>query len=252
MKKIELLLTVIFGLITIISWFFPDIDILYKVFISTPLALLIVYILLKDRLSYFFKKYWIEIISVLLLISSLVTIWKAFPHLLLPSVIIILTCISISILLHLKFTQAKIFKHRSLIRTIPFDTTWVLNHWGGNCASIKANKMSFSGTVAPQGTDGSHINLKGLLELGSSYLIKCKVKSLPNTTGKIQLWCHDNLGASVHGSDTVTEFIIPSTRGENLELTFNPLFNNDIRIHLQYSPGDGAIEVSELAIYKLK
>jgi hypothetical protein len=252
MKKPELLLTIIFGLITLISWFFPDIDLAYKVLITSLLVLSILYLVFKEKLSYFFKKHWIEIIAALLLISSLIIIWKAFPNLLLPSIIIILTSISICLLLYLKLTQTKVFRHRTIIRTIPLDTSWQLNHWGSSCASINANKMIFKGTAAPQGSDGSHIDFSGLLEVGSSYLIKCHAKSVPGTTGKMQLWCHDNLGSSVHGSDRATEFKTPSTKGDDIQLIFNPLFNNDIRIHLQYYPGNGTIEISDVVIYCIK
>jgi hypothetical protein len=54
--------------------------------------------------------------------------------------------------------------------------------------------MIFTGTTAPQGTDGSHIDLKDFLEIGSLYEIVCFSKSDQNTVAKFQLWCHDKTG----------------------------------------------------------
>jgi len=209
-------------------------------------------IVFREKLSYFFRKLWLEITTLGLLIISSLIIWQAFPEFLIPFEIIFLTSISIVILFNLKYNQKKVFKSKTLIRSVNIDNAWALNHWGGNCASIESNKMIFRGKTAPLGNEGSHTDFKNFLEYGTSYAIRCFVKSSPDSTGYFQLWCHDNIGAPIHGVEIATEFRKPSIKGEYVELIFKPLFNNDLRIHLQYSPGEGFIEVTNVEIFKLK
>lgn len=110
--------------------------------------------------------------------------------------------------------------------------------------------MTFTGTTAPKGTDGSHIDLLDLLEMGNIYEISCFAKSERNTTGKFQLWCHDNFG-QINGVNESTPYKTPSAKGEKIDLKFKADFNQNIRIHLQYEPGLGSIIVSDINIYKL-
>jgi hypothetical protein len=252
MKKYEWFLTLIFGTVSILSWLFPNIKIEFKVSITGIIIGLIGLLFFKDKLSYFFRKFWLEIITITLLIISSLIIWQAFPDFFLPLIIILLICISITIMVNLKYNQKQVFRSRTLVQAVRINNAWVLNHWGGKCAVIESNKMIFKGKIAPIGNDGSHIDFKDFLEYGTSYAIRCFVISSPDCTAYFQLWCHDNIGASVHGVEIATEFKRPSIKGEFFELVFKPLFNHDLRIHLQYSPGEGSIEVSDVEIYKLK
>jgi hypothetical protein len=135
---------------------------------------------------------------------------------------------------------------------ISINNLWILNHWGSNCASLVGGKIVFTGTSAPKGTDGSHITLNYLLEVGKTYEISCFTKSADDTDGMIQLWCHDETGAKPYGVDVQTSYKTPSTEGERIKLNFKALFNKHIRIHLQYRPGKGQIEVSDVKINELK
>ena len=135
---------------------------------------------------------------------------------------------------------------------IPINNLWWLNHWGSNCASIVDEKMFFTGNFAPKGTDGSHIDLNNLLELGGIYEISCIAKSSPNTNAMFQLWCHDQTGSKPYGVDVKTPYATPSVEGDKISLNFKADFNKNVRIHLQYKPGEGSIEVSELRIAQLK
>jgi hypothetical protein len=252
MKKQELALALIFGFITVMSWFFPIIELVFKFLITAVILCLIALIIFRDNLAYFFRKFWLEITAVSIIAISSLLIWKTFPDSFIPLEIIFLTCISITILVNLKYNQKQVFKNRSLLRTIKIDNAWALNHWGGDCASIESDRMIFKGKKAPLGNEGSHTDLKNFLDYGLSYAIRCYAKSTQGTTGYFQLWCHDNIGAPIHGVEIATEFKRPSLKGEYIELIFKPLFNNDLRIHLQYSPGEGSIEVNHVEIYKLK
>ncbi|MFW5804318.1 MAG: hypothetical protein ACOCWG_03695 [bacterium] len=135
---------------------------------------------------------------------------------------------------------------------IPINNLWRLNHWGSNCASIVGNKMIFEGTSAPKAKDGSHIDLNNILEIGMTYEISCFAKSNVNTTGMFQLWCHDKTGVKPDGSHSATPYKTPKTEGELIKLNFKAEYNKNIRIHLQYTPGQGQIEVSEIKISKLR
>jgi hypothetical protein len=135
---------------------------------------------------------------------------------------------------------------------IPINNTWILNHWGSDVASIEKDKMIFRGTRTRLETDGCHINLKNMLKVGSFYKISCFVKALPNTTGKFQLWCHDNMGIEPNGSSAAIPYATPSIEGERCSLQFEAKFNTNLRIHLQYSPGEGQIEVSDIRITELQ
>jgi hypothetical protein len=252
MKKTDILLGFIAVIFTLFSWYFPDINLTLKFLITGLLLISVCITVFRERLSFVLRKFWQEIISVIILVVTFLIISNVYKDLIIPATIIILTSISTVILVNQKFNQVKVFKNRSLLCMIPIDNRWTLNHWGSSCASIQSNKMIFTGTKAIIGNDGSHIDFKNLLEYGTTYLIKCTAKSLPNTTGHFQLWCHDNAGAVVHGVELATEFKTPSKKGEAFEIIFKPLFNNDLRIHLQYAPGDGTIEVNDVMIYKLK
>jgi hypothetical protein len=142
----------------------------------------------------------------------------------------------------------KIEKIKEKSEKIPINNLWRLNHWGGSCASIIGDKMIFAGTSVPKETDGSHIDLNNMLEIGKSYEISCFVKSDPRTNGMFQLWCHDNTGVKPAGVNVSTDFKIPSVDGEQLKLIFRASYNKNVRIHLQYKPGQGRIEVGDVRI----
>lgn len=146
----------------------------------------------------------------------------------------------------------EIEKIKEKSQQIPINSSWRLNHWGSNCASIINDKMIFKGTFAPKGTDGSHIDLNNLLEIGKTYEVSCLTKSLTNTNGMFQLWCHDKTGTKPDGASETTKFKTPSTEGERIKLNFKAVYNNNIRLHLQYKPGQGQIQVSDVKINDFK
>jgi len=135
---------------------------------------------------------------------------------------------------------------------VPINNLWVLNHWGSDVASIENGKMIFKGLSARLKTDGCHINLIGILKIGSFYKVSCFVKALPNTTGEFQLWCHDKLGKDPQGIEAAIPYATPSVAGEKCSLRFEAKNNTNLRIHLQYLPGAGQIEVSDVKITELK
>lgn len=249
--KTEYYLHIIFGLFGIIVWFVPEgSGIKTKLLISGIILLSVALILFKEKL-YIFRKYWQEAISLTLLTSIFLFFKNAFPALLIPATLIILASVSIALLMSLKYRQGSVYKSKVFLRDIVIDNRWRLNHWGSNCANISGDKMVFIGTSAPNGTDGSHIDLNDFLEIGKKYEISCFAKSDPSTTGMFQLWCHDQTGSKPDGATAITPYKTPSTNGERVALNYAAQYNQNIRIHLQYTPGQGRIEISDVRVYKL-
>ncbi|MFZ5982070.1 MAG: hypothetical protein ACOYS2_00640, partial [Patescibacteria group bacterium] len=138
------------------------------------------------------------------------------------------------------------------IEKVPINNLWKLNHWGGSCARLENGVMIFEGTNMPKDADGSHINLLDSLEVGKKYEISCFAKATSGTSGMFQLWCHDNTGINPHGSHVATSFKSPPKEGERFKVVFEASYNKSVRIHLQYKPGTGRVEVSDVKIVEIK
>ena len=253
MRRLDTLLGITSLALGLLGWWFPNIELKLKIIISGLALLAILLIFFKDKLqrvSFFFRKNWQLTLSGVLLIAFVLLFKTAFKDLLFPALLIILISISISILIAFRYGQSIPYKSKRLIRSVAFTENWRLNHWGSNCARIEGNRMIFSGLTAPNGTDGSHIDYTNLLEIGASYEITCFAKSQKNTKGQFQLWCHDKTG-EINGISVSTDYKTPSTKGNLVSINFPAKFNQNIRIHLQYNPGEGEIEISDVTIYKL-
>jgi len=72
MKNKETLLAIIFGLITILAWIFPAIEIKIKILILILAFLSVGLIYFKEKLSYFFRNNWQEILSFVLILIFLI------------------------------------------------------------------------------------------------------------------------------------------------------------------------------------
>ena len=251
MKNKETFISLLFGILGLIAWYFPEINLKLKIVITLIIVLSIIFIYIRQRLSYVFRKYWQEIISVSLLLIVYLIFKNAYYELLIPAATIIFTSIAISFLISTKYGQTFVYKKRILLKIISFNEGWHLNHWGGNYASVYNNKMIFQGTAASGGADGSNIDLIDFLEIGTTYEIQCFAKSASNTTGMFQLWCHDK-SVEPNGVNEATVFRTPSTNGDIIGLPFTAQFNHNIRIHLQYRPGEGRIEISNVKIFQLR
>ena len=253
MKNRETIISVVFGLLSITAWYFPAIELQTKILITGTAAIAVMVVFLKERLSYFFRRYWHEIV-VLMLIGIVYEIFdKVYPQLLIPAAAIILASIVISLLISFKYRDAFIYRSKVFIKSVAIDDKWDLNHWGSSCASINNGKMYFTGTSAPSGTDGSNTNLFNILDIGSTYEITCFAKSEAGTDGRFQLWCHDGANSTEpNGVSEATNYRTPPVNGETIYLPpFKAAYNRNIRIHLQYTPGAGTIIVDDVKIVKL-
>lgn len=134
---------------------------------------------------------------------------------------------------------------------IPINNLWILNHWGSDVASINDGRMIFKGTKTRLEMDGSHVNLANILKIGKIYVVSCFVRALPGTTAEFQLWCHDNIGVEPYGSENAIPYATPAIEGSRCNLRFVATQNTNLRIHLQYRPGNGQIEVSDIRIKEI-
>jgi len=137
---------------------------------------------------------------------------------------------------------------------------WNLNSWGKpqgiEYSRFENNMMVFQGEMpTKEGSDGSYIDLKDFLELGTRYKVSCLVKAEPETNAKFYLWCHDNLNnrfpENQRGEDKKSAHKTPPEKVEELSVEFKANYNKDIRIHLWYEPGKGKIYVKNVKIYQL-
>ena len=249
--KTDTFLHLIFGFFALIlMWLESTLSMQNKIIITVLIVIAVLIALFKEKL-YILRKYWQYLTSTIIMTITIIVFYYLFQQLLFPSLLVIISSILISILLGLKFFRSPTFKSRILVTDVQINNAWRLNHWGGNVAQIIKDKMIFTGTTAPKGQDGSHIDLGGQLEIGKAYEISCFAKSFKNTNGKFQLWCHDQINNEPTGEHEASPYKTPSTKGETISLKFKASYNQNIRIHLQYSPGVGQIDVSKVQIYEL-
>ena len=90
------------------------------------------------------------------------------------------------------------------------------------------------------------------LEVGAWYVVSCIAKSDKDTNAKLKLWCHDKTSPETPGREQVSTAVsTPINNKETFFLFFKSKINSEIRIHLQYLPGKGRIEVNDVKIEKL-
>lgn len=137
-------------------------------------------------------------------------------------------------------------------KLIEINKSWQLNHWGSTYASIKDKKIIFSSNNKTEGDeDGCNVDVLDVLELDSRYEVSCLVDGKHNVDGAISLWCHDG-GHHPTKNSKQTNFVIPKLGKTSISLEFVAKNNKNIRIHIQYKPGQGQIEVSDFKIKKLE
>lgn len=147
----------------------------------------------------------------------------------------------------LKQISGEIEKIKEKSQQIPINNAWDLNHWGSNYARLEGDKIVFTGFSTQYKEDGCNIDLIDYFEIGKTYEISCFAKSISYTTGKFKLWCHDKTDEP-NGISKDTQFKVPPENGEQVKVIFKAAYNRNIRVHLQYLPGEGSVEVSDLRI----
>lgn len=142
----------------------------------------------------------------------------------------------------------------SLVKFVDFvSVPWILNHWRSRVCFREGRNLLFKGDALQKDleTDGSHCNIKGILEVGKLYKIECKtIARGQNPTGKLSLWCHDDIGdpSVSKGMSDETGYTLISPSGTTLTLFFAASYNSNLRIHLQYMPGKN--ETGEILVFE--
>jgi hypothetical protein len=244
----------VFGIISlafgVLTWFLPNADKQTKIIAAAVVVLLIILLFFKEKL-FVLRKYYTEIAALLLIGGSFFVLKKSYSAVIVPFFMAVLLSVLLSILFIIKYGRTFVYRHKTFVRNVLFnEEDWQLNHWQGNYATIHGEMMIFAGSVEDHPEDGSNIDLLEALDLGSTYEISCFARSLTRTTGKFMLWCHDK-AKQPNGISVSTPFETPPQKRKRIKLTFRALYNNSIRIHLQYRAGAGQIEVSDIKIYKL-
>ncbi len=242
-------ISIIFGLLCLVAFLYPDLDIQTRWITAIVGMLSIVFIFVKDYISLYTRKYWQEIVCVALFIIGYLFFRNIYPQLVNPAILIVIISSGISILISTKYRGNLVYQTKKVLLNVSIDSSWQLNHWGNSFARLMGNEIVFSGDN-PQQNDGCNKDLLGVLQLGGTYEVSCLVKSSPGTTAKFQLWCHDK-NDNPNGISVNTQFFTPSHRGQRVSVIFKATFNKSIRIHLQYSPGAGSIIASKIEIKEL-
>lgn len=177
-KQINTWINVINTLLVLITFSIPKMELKYRLII---LAVIAISFILNFTKKYIKKNSKIISIILLLLISFLL-IFFIDNSLLLPSLVIVLTCLGTTLILVSNIDKSEdiiIFSDSSF-------RDWKINHWGTNYCSVKGDGMHFFGKDTKD-EDGAHIDLIGELKIGEKYIVECYTKSLPNTNGQVKL-----------------------------------------------------------------
>lgn len=138
---------------------------------------------------------------------------------------------------------------------------WFLNYWGTTNPSktnrIENSTMIFEATedelLNPKKEFGACIDLRSGITEGYTYEIRCKVKSIPNTTMGFQLWVHDTIGKNPAVSKTEPQYFqTPNQEYQEIKLNYVANSNNAIRIHLHNRGGMGRILIDKVIVFKLE
>jgi hypothetical protein len=92
---------------------------------------------------------------------------------------------------------------------------------------------------------GAYKDLDGILEYGVTVRVSAQVRSVPGTTASIQLWCHDN---APNAKNRYSAPITPSAAGETIQMLYTATHTSRLRVHLLYTPGQGAIQVDSVLV----
>ena len=92
---------------------------------------------------------------------------------------------------------------------------------------------------------GAHKDLMEIFDYGQTAKITARVRSLPQTTAKIQLWCSD---LAPTPKNRYTEAMTPDQSWHDISMLFTSTQTSHLRIHLLYTPGEGQIQVDSVKV----
>lgn len=83
---------------------------------------------------------------------------------------------------------------------------------------------------------------------GETLKVTATVRSNPDTTARIQLWCHD---IAPNNKNRFTEPFTPKSEWEDVSLLYTNTQSPNLRIYLSFYPGAGRILVDKVVVEKL-
>ncbi len=147
------------------------------------------------------------------------------------------------------------------LEDFPAGQGWVLDFWGqwqptnyifvppptGNdhFMILSGNEKLFAEIPHYKNQGGAYKDLVNMFPFGATAKITLRVRSLPETTAKIQLWCHDIAPAP---KSRYTDAITPDQLWQEISMLYTSTQTSNIRVHLLYTPGEGQIQVDSVTV----
>lgn len=142
---------------------------------------------------------------------------------------------------------------------IPAGQGWVLDFWGtwqptryayvplpsgdDHFLCLTGNQALFSAVPHFHGQGGAYKDLLGMLSYGQTVQVTARVRSVPGTTALVRLWCHD---ISPNPKNRYSAELTPPCQWQELSMLYTSTQSPNLRVHLLYTPGDGAIQVDRV------
>lgn len=144
---------------------------------------------------------------------------------------------------------------------VPAGLGWIMDFWG----QWKSTEYNF--VPMPSGNDhfmifsgdgslfeqfhhfnnqgGAHQDLMEIFAYGQTAKITARVRSVHNTTAKIQLWCSD---LAPTPKNRYTNAIVPTQTWQEISMLYTSTQTPNLRVHLLYTPGEGQILVDNVKV----
>jgi len=143
----------------------------------------------------------------------------------------------------------------------PVGLGWVLDFWGqwqptpysfiiqpsgdNHYLILSGNDKLFTEFYHYKNQGGAYIDLRDKFTYGTTARITARVRSLPNTTAKIQFWCND---LAPNPKDRFTNAITPDQLWQEISMLYTSTQSPNLRIHLLYTPGEGEIHIDRVTV----
>jgi hypothetical protein len=144
---------------------------------------------------------------------------------------------------------------------VPAGQGWVLDFWGlwsptnynyvpppssnDHFMILSGDSRLFEEIPHYKNQGGAYKDLIDIFAYGQTAKVTARVRSLPETTAKIQLWCHD---LSPTPKSRQTDAITPDQSWQEISMLYTSTQSRNLRIHLLYTPGDGQIQVDRVTV----
>ncbi|MCE7915935.1 MAG: hypothetical protein DYH15_15050 [Nitrosomonas sp. PRO4] len=145
--------------------------------------------------------------------------------------------------------------------SMPAGQGWNLDFWGQWQATnyifvpppsqnehfliLRGDQKVFSEFPHYQNQGGAFKDLQNIFTYGQTVKITARVRALPGTKARIQLWCND---LHPNPKNRFSQPITPREQWEEISILYTSTNSPNLRIHLLYTPGDGEIYVDQVKV----